>query len=106
MGIGHTSREAKFVIIVVVFLTLHADRVVFGLRVILFTLLIKSDFAENSLTELSKNFVDAFLDILAGFIRLLCDFLRHLIAAVNLGLSELVNSFWLSRRQSVNESLL
>ena len=75
MGIGHTSREAKFVIIVVVFLTLHADRVVFGLRVILFTLLIKSDFTKNSLTKLSKYFVDTLLDVLAGFFRLLCDLL-------------------------------
>jgi hypothetical protein len=106
VSIGHSSREAKFVIIVVVFLTLHADRVVFGLRMILFTLLIKGDFTKYSLTKLSKNFVDTFLDVLAGFVRLISDFLRHFIAAIHLGLSELVNSFWFGRCQSVNESLL
>ena len=75
MSIGHSGREAKFVIVVVVFLALHADRVVFWLWVIFFTLLIKSDFTKNSLTKLSKNFVDTLLDVLAGFFRLICDLL-------------------------------
>ena len=91
MSIGHSCWEAKLVIVGVIFLALHTDRVVLGLRMILLALLIKSNFTKDSLTELAEHLVDAFLDILAGFVRqignLLCDFM----AAIFLSSSKVID---------------
>ena len=73
---------------------------------ILLALLIKGDFTEDSLTELTEHLVDAFLDVLAGFVRLVSNLLLDFLAAVFLCSSEVIDGLWLSSCQGIHKSLL